>query len=134
MAKVDSDAEMNDMLWRVKKGELSSESEDDSALDQSFDSDAPVKKRDAKKKSKKYKKAKKDKKSKKDKKAKKEKKSRKRDTSSDQESSDEKPVEKPVVKRQKVTDYPSIDLTPSRNQWTGLPFSPKYHEILKKRK
>ena len=53
MAKVDSDAEMNDMLWRVKKGELSSESEDDSALDQSFDSDAPAKKRDAKKKSKK---------------------------------------------------------------------------------
>lgn len=117
MAKVDSDAEMNDMLWRVKKGGLSSESEDDSALDQSFDSDAPVKKRDVKKKIKADKKTKKDKKSKKEKKVKKEKKSRKRDSSSEQESSDDvpKPVVMPIVKRQKVSDYPSIDHTPSRN-------------------
>lgn len=69
MAKVDSDAEMNDMLWRVKKGQLSSDGSGDSALDQSFDSDdVKVKKRDLKKKDKKDKKSKKEKKVKKEKK------------------------------------------------------------------
>jgi len=86
-----------------------------------------------KKKSKKSKNEKKSKKDKKDKKEKKSKKSKKRASSSESSSSSGSVESKDNLKRQKPERQVEW-VPPQSNPWTGKPFSPKFFEILEKRK
>ena len=131
--RLDSDAEMHKMLKEVRNGEESnSDSQSSSSSSGSIKS--------PKHKSKKDKKDKKDKKHKKDDKVLKK---RSRVSNSDNESDSElnerekqiklmqsKRVNREEIQERKVDSW----VAPSTNFWTGKPFSPRYFDILEKRK
>ena len=128
--RLNSDADMHKMLKSVHADKESSTDSDNDALDQSFHSSEDIKP----KKSKTQKKQKKEKKEKKEKKSKKSKK-RKRSTSSNSSiEQQEKAIAIDMLITTKRRNNGVSWAPPQKNPWTGKPFSPRFYDILEKRK